>query len=337
VSILIVADEASTCESLRKLLESRGHADVFCASSGQEALARLGAARPVDTVLLDADLTGLDGIEICRRIKAVPDFRDLPVVMLIAGVVEPTLEAAFVAGACDFVAKPIQPPDLLARVRAALSLKRQKDECKAREAELLSGTRELRRLNEELHRLAVLDELTGISNRRFFNLLLQQEWGRAAREVQPLSLVMIDIDFFKLYNDHFGHPRGDDCLKRVAATLSALTRRPGDQVARYGGEEFVVLMPHTGQRGAAAVAELLRHKIEELNLEHPRSPLGKHVTISLGVATALPERRSSAELLVSAADQAVYEAKRLGRNRVQVFEGSPERVLPTLQGAHSVI
>jgi diguanylate cyclase (GGDEF)-like protein len=337
VSILIVADDTSLRESLRLLLESRGHASIRCASSGEEALTLLTGVRSVNAVLLDADLAGLDGIETCRCIKAVPDLRDLPVVMLLDGAVEPTLEAVFAAGACDFVAKPIQPPELLARVRAALHLKRQKDECKAREAELLSVTRELRRLNEELHRLAVLDELTGISNRRYFNLLLEQEWGRAAREVQPLSLVMIDIDFFKFYNDHFGHPRGDECLKRVASTLSALTRRPGDQVARYGGEEFVVLMPHTGQRGAAAVADLLRRKIEELNLEHPRSPLGNRVTISLGVATAIPERRSTAELLVAAADQAVYEAKRQGRNRVHVFEGSPERSLAVLQGAHLLV
>lgn len=336
MSILLVAADSSTRETLQTLLEGRGHVDVCSASSGEEALELLNENRPVDTVLLDADLPGLDGIETCRRIKAVSQARDLPVVLLTAGTEEETLEAAFAAGACDFVAKPIQPPDLLARVRAALHLKRQQDECKARQTELLGVTRDLRRLNEELQRLAVLDELTGISNRRFFNLVLNQEWGRAAREVQPLSLILIDIDYFKNYNDHFGHPRGDVCLKQVATTLSALTRRPGDQVARYGGEEFVVLMPHTGQRGAAAVAELLRRKIEELNLEHPRSPLD-HITISLGVATAIPERRSSAELLVAAADQAVYEAKHQGRNRVHVFEGSLERGQPVLQGPHQLV
>jgi len=337
VPILIADDSASARESLRTLLEGRGFDDVLCASSGEEALDLLAAGKKVDAVLLDADMPGLDGIETCRRLKALPSLRDLPVVMLTGPASEETLEAAFAAGAYDFAAKPIQPSELLARVRAALHVRHEMDRCKAREAELLGAAHELQRLNEELHRLAVLDELTGISNRRFFNLLLEQEWGRAAREVHPLSLVMIDIDFFKNYNDHYGHPRGDDCLRRVAGTLSALTRRPGDQVARYGGEEFVVLMPHTGQRGAAAVAELLRHKVEELNLEHARSGIGDHVTISLGVATAIPERRSSAELLVAAADQAVYEAKRHGRNRVHVFEDSPERALAVFQSPHQPV
>ena len=334
MSILIIDADPAVRDFLQTLLEKPGSPPVVCASSGEEALERLREGGAVDAVVLDADLPQGDGVETCRRIKAAPEARDLPVVILAAPARQETVEAGLAAGAFDFVAKPIQPIDLLARVRAALRLKRQQDECKAREKELLSVTGNLRRLNEELQRLAVLDELTGISNRRFFNLLLQQEWGRAAREVHPLSLLMIDIDFFKDYNDHFGHPRGDQCLKEVAAALSALTRRPGDQVARYGGEEFVVLMPHTGQRGAAAVAELLRHKIEELNLTHPRSPLGRRVTISVGVATAIPERRSSAELLVAAADQAVYEAKRLGRNRVHLFEGSPERILPVYHGPH---
>ena len=219
VSILIVDGCASARDALRALLEGRGYADIFCTSSGEEALGLLGAGKHADVVLLDANLPGSDGIETCRRIRAQPALRDLPIVLLTDRAAE-TMEAAFAAGAFDFAAKPIHPPDLLARVRAALHLKCEMDRCKGREAELLGATRELQRLNEELHRLAVLDELTGISNRRFFNLLLEQEWGRAAREVQPLSLLMIDIDFFKNYNDYYGHPRGDVCLRRVANTLA---------------------------------------------------------------------------------------------------------------------
>lgn len=337
---MIVADCDATRQSLQTLLHARGYAHVLCVESGDKALQLLGVDAPreddppVDTVLVDAEMPGLDGIETCRRLKAARHLRDVPVVVMTGSAREDTLEAALAAGACDVLPKPVTAGEVHARVRAALTLKREMDSCKAREAELLRVTRELQQLNEELQRLAVLDELTGISNRRFFNLVLEQEWGRAAREVQPLSLLMIDIDFFKNYNDHYGHPRGDRCLKSVAATLSALIKRPGDHVARYGGEEFVVLMPHTGLHGAAAVAELLRRKVEELKLEHAFSAVHDRVTISVGVATAVPERRSSAELLVAAADQAVYESKRHGRNRVSVFEGSPERALALYQGPH---
>src|SRR5262249_54688584 len=299
----------------------------------EEALGLLEQDGPrIDVILMDVELPSPDSIEMCRRLKATPHLRDVPVLILTANPQEETLEAAFAAGASDFLAKPVQTTELLARLRGALNRRREGEHCGARETELLGAAENLKRINEELQRWAVLDELTGVSNRRFFNMLLEQEWGRAAREVQPLSLLMIDIDFFKNYNDYYGHPKGDECLKRVAGALSALTRRPGDQVARYGGEEFVVLMPHTALRGALAVAEALRRRIEELGLEHLHSPLSGRVTISLGAATALPERRSSPELLVAAADQAVYEAKRLGRNRVHALEGVPERVPVLLHG-----
>jgi diguanylate cyclase (GGDEF)-like protein len=340
VSVLIVDDSSTTRHSLRALLEGKGYRDVLSVSSGEEALGLLGQGGasangpPVDVIIMDVEMPGLDGIETCRRLKGTPHLRDLPVLIVTGNPQEETLAAAFAAGASDFLAKPVQVTELLARLRSALHLKRDRDRCRAREAELLKVADNLKRMNEELQRLTVLDELTGISNRRFFNVLLEQEWGRAAREVQPLSLLMIDIDFFKSYNDHYGHPTGDECLRRVAGTLSALTRRPGDQVARYGGEEFVVLMPHTALHGATTVAETLRQRIEELGLEHASSPLTGRVTISLGAATALPERRSSPQSLVAAADHAVYEAKRLGRNRVHAFEGSPERALALEQGPH---
>jgi diguanylate cyclase (GGDEF)-like protein len=334
VSVLIVDDSDATRQSLRVLLESKGHHDVLSVASGEEALGLLAPEGPaVDVILMDVEMPGPDGIETCRRLMATPHLRDVPVLIVTGNPQEETLGAAFAAGACDFLAKPVQGTELLARLHSALTLKHERDRCRAREAELLKVADDLKNLNAELQRLAVLDELTGISNRRYFNMLLEQEWGRAAREVQPLSLLMIDIDFFKNYNDHYGHLKGDECLKQVAATLSALTRRPGDHVARYGGEEFVVLMPHTALRGALAVAETLRRRVEELGLPHARSPLDGRVTISLGAAAALPERRSSPELLVTAADHAVYEAKRLGRNRVCAFEGPPERALALTQGS----
>jgi diguanylate cyclase (GGDEF)-like protein len=208
-------------------------------------------------------------------------------------------------------------------MRSALNLKKEMDGCRTREKELVEVTGRLQQLNEELHRLAILDELTGIANRRFFNIVFAQEWGRAAREVIPLSLIFIDIDFFKNYNDAYGHSRGDDCLKKVAGALSQSVKRPTDQVSRYGGEEFAVIVPHTALRGARTMAEGLRNKVEELRLEHAGSLIHDRVTISVGVACATPERGVAPDSLVLAADRAVYQAKRGGRNRVEALTSNP--------------
>jgi diguanylate cyclase (GGDEF)-like protein len=230
------------------------------------------------------------------------------------------------ASALDFVHKPVQPPELLGRLHAACVLKRQLDTCR-------EHTQKLERLNGELQHLAVMDELTGIANRRFFNLVLAQEWARAAREVIPMSLIMIDIDFFKDYNDHFGHQKGDECLRRVADALTVVARRPGDYVARYGGEEFTVVLSHTDVQGALKVAEALRTRVEGLNLPHPRSSVHDRVTISLGVASTVAEHSGSPDMLVAAADQAIYEAKREGRNRVRHYTGSLFQIHPAHEKA----
>jgi diguanylate cyclase (GGDEF)-like protein len=347
VAVLIVDDSSATRDSLRTLLEAKGYRDVKVAASGGEVLGLLGADRPpaaragvemmapgapaVDVILMDVEMPGMDGIEACRRIKAVPHLRDIPILIVTGLPDEYLLEAAFEAGACDYITKPVYGPELLARLRSAMNLKREVDNLKAREAELLQATEQLRRLNEELERLAILDELTGVANRRFFNLMLHQEWGRAAREVHPLSLVMVDIDHFKGFNDHYGHQQGDECLRQVAGALGSVTKRYGDQVARYGGEEFAVLMPHTGLAGATAVAERLRQRVEALGVEHAGSPSSDVVTISLGVAAGIPGRRTSADSLVAAADSALYEAKRSGRNQVKVYDGLLEEVPPPVR------
>ncbi len=334
--VLIVDDSSDATRCLQSLLTARGYPHARTAASGQEALefleAEAAGEKKIGVVLTDVDMPGLSGIELCQRIKAAPHLRDLSVLVLTGNTDEETLERAFAAGACDFIAKPVSPTELLARVRSAVNLKRELDNCKARERQLVEVTQQLERLNAELHRLSILDELTGIANRRFFNILFNQEWGRAARAVLPLSIILIDVDFFKNYNDHYGHPEGDKCLARVASTLSSLTRRPGDCVARYGGEEFVVLLAHTGVRGALVVAETLRKSIEELALEHACSAIRDRVTISLGVAAVVPERGYSAEQLLAAADQAVYQAKREGRNCVRAFQGPPEEARATGRG-----
>jgi diguanylate cyclase (GGDEF)-like protein len=275
---------------------------------------------PVDLVITDVCMPGLSGIEVCQQIKASARLHDVPVLVITGRADDAVLERAFAAGAHDFIPKPASPTELLARVRSALNLKRELDQRKARERELVEVTDRLRRLNDELRRVAIVDELTGVPNRRYFNLLVRQEWARAAREVQPVAVLLIDVDVFKGYNDRYGHPAGDACLARIAGTLHALTRRPGDVVARYGGEEFVALLAHTAANGAVTVAEGLRTAVEDLNIEHAASAFGR-VTISIGVAAAVPDRNSSPDRLLAAADHALYDAKSGGRDRVVVFEG----------------
>ncbi|HKB02220.1 MAG TPA: diguanylate cyclase [Gemmataceae bacterium] len=325
MAILIVDDQQDVRESLRFLLEAQGYSDVRTAGCGRDALDLLHGANgtpgtTVDLVITDVSMPGLSGIEVCQEIKAIPHLRDIPVLVITGRADDAVLERAFAAGAHDFIPKPADPPELLARVRSALNLKHELDQRKARERELVEVTDRLRRLNDELRRVAILDELTAVPNRRFFNLLLRQEWARAAREVHPLSLLLIDVDLFKGYNDRYGHPAGDACLARIAGTLNTLARRPGDAVARYGGEEFAALLAHTSARGAATVGEALRTAVEGLNLEHTGSPFGR-VTISAGVAATVPDRGSAPDRLLAAADNALYEAKSAGRNRVVVFEG----------------
>jgi diguanylate cyclase (GGDEF)-like protein len=322
LAVLIVDDQKDTRESLKFLLEAQGYSDVRLAASGREALDFLSpggpvAAIPVDVVLTDVIMPGLSGIEVCRQIKASPRLHDIPVLVMTGRTDEALLAQAFAAGAHDFIPKPVGPNELLARVRAAINLKRELDHRRAHERELVELTARLKRLNDELQRLAILDDLTGIPNRRFFNLLVRKEWGRAAREAVPLSLILIDVDVFKAYNDRYGHPAGDACLARVAGALHRLTRRPGDAIARYGGEEFAVLLANTAADGAAVVAEKLRAAVEGLGLEHAGSAY-RVVTISLGVAAAIPDRRTSPDRLMGAADRALYEAKSAGRNRIEI-------------------
>lgn len=177
------------------------------------------------------------------------------------------------------------------------------------EASLLQATR-------ELEALAHIDGLTGIPNRRYYDDKLENEWRRAQRDRKPLAVLMMDIDFFKGYNDHYGHGAGDECLKTVAATLAQALVRPADLIARYGGEEFIALLPDTDAAGAHLAAERLRSQVEAQALPHAKSQAAPHVTVSIGCAVALPSPQGLPKALLEAADRMLYQAKTQGRNRV---------------------
>jgi diguanylate cyclase (GGDEF)-like protein len=320
MAILVVDDSVDSRLLIQRFLQQEGYKDFLMAGSAPEALSQLGVdgappAVPVELVLMDLELPGMNGIEACRRISEDPKLGDIPVIVVTASSESSSLAAAFQAGAVDYLLKPINPVELAARVRSMLRLKRELDERKRREAELIEVTYRLAAAKSELQKLSSLDGLTGIPNRRHFDELYAAEWKRASRDGTPLSVILVDIDHFKAYNDRYGHQAGDDCLRRVAAALKPMAKRPGDSVARYGGEEFVVILPETHQVGAAAVAEAMRRAVSELALEHAASQGEGRVSISLGTATVVPGESTSASALLAAADEALYESKKSGRNR----------------------
>lgn len=328
-TVLVVDDLPGNRVLLKHVLEALGFNKVLLAEGAKDAFSMLGMSdpnatvMPIDLILMDVMMPQIDGIEACRMITRSPEHRGIPVIIVTALTEIDTLEDAFRSGAVDYIAKPINHTELNARVRSALALKLAMDERKAREIEferrereLLEVTRLLEETNERLRHLSTLDGLTGIPNRRRIMEFLDQEWRRSQRDGSWLSLLMIDVDYFKNYNDARGHQAGDDCLWMVANCLKRCLNRASDMVGRYGGEEFIAVLPETPRDGAVKVAEEMRAGVQALNLEHPDSGVAPTVTISLGLAACQPSKNISVTKLVSMADQALFEAKRLGRNRV---------------------
>jgi len=231
-------------------------------------------------------------------------------------------------GAVDYLFKPIDPIVLKSKVKVFLELHEQKRLLK-RQAELLElkikELLDLQQVNSYLENLSTVDGLTGIPNRRRLDQFIEMSWKNAIREQHSLALVMADIDYFKNYNDHYGHLLGDDCLVLVAKTLLSSIKRPTDLVARYGGEEFMAVLPNTGKEGALLVAERMRTVIEQLALAHDYSKAAAWVTISVGVAEIIPQPSDSMLEFINNADQAMYQAKQAGRNRVYSSLGADDK------------
>jgi diguanylate cyclase (GGDEF)-like protein len=276
--------------------------EVRTASTGEAAL-QAAVDRVPDMVLLDIGLPDMDGLEVCRRFKANPRLEQVPVIFLTARTSGEDEVGGLEAGGIDYITKPINPAILKARIRNHLELKQNRD---------------------ELLRLSRTDGLTGLYNRRTFDDLLTREWRRLARAGEPLAVIMMDVDHFKLYNDTYGHGGGDVCLQRVARAAEGALQRPADIVARYGGEEFVALLPETKQDGAIAVAEAIRLAVAALEIPHTASKTAAHVTVSLGAACTVPQPDADPAGLLEIADQQLYIAKSEGRNRTKGHTSDPQ-------------
>ncbi|MBB5016833.1 diguanylate cyclase (GGDEF)-like protein [Chitinivorax tropicus] len=306
-TILIVDDEPANVEVLAGSLEELY--EVQFALSGQEALARARLSPLPDLILLDVLMPEMDGFAICRLLKVDRRTVDIPVIFVTA-LANPDEEArGFDCGAVDFISKPFNSVVVRARVRNHLEIKRNR---------------------ELLQRLAITDGLTGLANRRHFEDALSHEVNRQRRRRGDLSLVLIDVDFFKQYNDHYGHPAGDMVLRSLADALVATLQRPADLIARIGGEEFACLLPETEMEGAMAVAERIRSSVEALAMPHACSQASSCVTVSIGVAHVDSGEPDAGHALYKLADAQLYKAKKRGRNQVVGME--PVNSEPTQSG-----
>jgi diguanylate cyclase (GGDEF)-like protein len=309
--ILIIDDDRFMRLQLRQVMQQEGYRveDVANGKQGLDAYQRL---QP-DLILLDALMPVMDGFTFCQHLQTLRGGDRTPVLMITGLEDQTSVDQAFEAGATDFVTKPIHWAVLRQRVRRAL-----------REArlswELEQANQDLQRANRELQRLAISDSLTQVANRRRFDEYLAQEWQRLSREQAPLSLILCDVDFFKAYNDTYGHQAGDRCLRQIAQAISLTASRPADLVARYGGEELVVILPNTPAPGALQVAEDIRQQVRNLEITHAKSLIGDYVTLSMGIAGVVPSAKLQPDMLITAADQALYEAKAGGRDMIVVAD-----------------
>ncbi|MDM9382885.1 PleD family two-component system response regulator [Chlorogloeopsis sp. ULAP01] len=322
--ILVADDDATMRLLLREAMEQEGYR-VVEVSNGKECLDAYTVVKP-DLILLDAVMPIMDGFTCCQELLhitkknlalALASFDhgssfsnslismlwDRTPILMITGLDDTdSVDRAFEAGASDFVTKPIHWAMLRRRVRRLLQ-----------QGQVY---KQLEAANQALQQLANEDGLTGVANRRRFDQYLNSQWLELAQQRSPLSMILCDIDFFKLYNDKYGHPAGDACLQKVATVLKDTAQKNQDLVARYGGEEFAVILPFTHASGAVHVAEAMQAGVRELKIFHSQSTVSQYVTLSLGVATIIPSFDTSPSTLIAAADQALYQAKAEGRNRI---------------------
>jgi len=304
--ILIVDDTPANIEILYKILQ--GDYDIHFAKSGADGL-RIANKETPDLILLDIMMPEMDGYQVCAALKGDPRTAGIPIIFVTAMGSDEDETKGLECGAIDYITKPISPPIVKARVKNHLELKRSRDLLE--ELTIALGEK-----NRELEVFAREDALTGLANRRHFNEVLDAEIKRALRTGQFLSLILCDVDFFKKYNDQYGHIAGDKCLQAIGKIMRGSFKRAGDVPARYGGEEFAAILPDTTPDKAAQLAERLRLELIAQALPHALEGVPGQVTLSVGVVGVRATREHSAEWFIREADQALYRSKENGRNQV---------------------
>jgi len=312
--VLLVDDQPMVAEAIRRMLADEADIDFYYCPNSNNALAQACEIAPT-VILQDLVMPNIDGMALVQIYRENEKTKNTPVIMLSTKDDPMDKSIAFSAGASDYLVKLPDKIELKARIRAhSKSYLAHKN--------LHEVRRQLEISNKELQRLSRMDGLTGIANRRHFDSYLMQEWHRATREGVAISLIMIDIDLFKPYNDNYGHQAGDACLQKIAEVLREITQRPGDMAARYGGEEFVVVLPNTDTDGVKVIVDALFDAINTLKLKHEFSDVGKYITLSAGVATVKPDKRTLPEDLIGLADKTLYSAKQAGRNCYKIAHKS---------------
>lgn len=318
VMVLLVDDQALVGEAVRRAVMDEPGVDFHFCSDAKQAISLAVQIKPT-VILQDLIMPGLDGLELLRMYRSNPVTRDIPIIVLSSEEDASVKQAAFVAGANDYLVKLPDPIELVARIRyhsrSYLTLLQRDEAFRA----LRESQQQLLEANLVLQRLMNSDGLTGLLNRRHFDEYLDMEWRRAQREQTQISLMMIDVDYFKAFNDNNGHLPGDEVLRQVAGKLKEISCRPSDLPARYGGEEFVLVLPGTELNGARRMAERLRAGIEALRIPHPLVENSGVLTVSVGVASICPTQDDIPQVLLEKADRAMYQAKRNGRNQVMVM------------------
>jgi two-component system, chemotaxis family, response regulator WspR len=269
-------------------------------------------------ILQDLVMSTVDGLALVRAYRAEPSTRDIPVIVLSSAEEANTKADAFNSGANDYLVKLPSTIELVARIRyhtRAYLNQIQRDEAYGA---LRESQQKLLEMNLELQRLNNTDALTELKSRRYFDEYLQNEWLRAVRERTSLCALLIDVDDFKLYNDTYGHLKGDEVLRQVASAIKTACARSSDLTARFGGEEFAAVLPNTTLEGAQKIAEDMRHAVQALQIPRDAATTGNYLTATIGVASVVPVRESSPDIVLAAADKALYEAKSAGKNRVVV-------------------
>ncbi len=306
-STVLIVDDSATVRAVMAAAVRAMNLEPVVAETGERALELFTALQP-SLVLLDVTMPGIDGYETARRMRAAMPDAWVPIIFLSSSEYDQDLERAIESGGDDYLVKPVSAVVLSAKIRALQRLDKMHQK-------LIDLSSQLTAANLRLEALSEQDGLTGIANRRAFDNRVALHFALAERQKHPLSVALCDVDHFKSYNDRYGHPAGDDCLRQVAAALTRACKRATDFAARYGGEEFAVVMPDTPAEGALIVMERARSELASLALAHEVSPTATFVTFSAGVATYTPGGGKVQDLVVRA-DEALYRAKHLGRNRV---------------------